>query len=288
MSAQVDTIDFYDNNKWKHAGSQSCNISIVDGFTMPETLADSVYTIYQDLVGMGKDAVDALYADLKKEVAEFNANVKSQNRLLCVGFGFDKANSTNPLFTLRTPYDLFVSKTYNGYDNYSIVYDCGPKWYLEVLADGSLVVPCNAARQMPMALAGYNYLYLGTLSESGYLVKWTDNADLQVPCTVASDKNSFTIDAFKFTNKNNVEESAYLNGLLSYYGQIYGADYINVSPLTLTRNSGAAATAAKSAAATKSAAAVKSAAANARTVRKERQHHPCSTCLPQDRLPRRS
>ena len=119
-----------------------------------------------------------------------------------------------------------------------------------MLADGSLVVPCNAARQMPMALAGYNYLYLGTLSESGYLVNWTDNADLQVPCTVASDKNSFTIDAFKFTNKNNVEESAYLNGLLSYYGQIYGADYINVSPLTLTRNSGVAA--AKSAAAVKS------------------------------------
>ena len=262
MSAQVDTIDFYDNNKWKHAGSQSCNISIVEGFTMPETLADSVYTIYQDLVGMGKDAVDALYADLKKEVAEFNANVKSQNRLLCVGFGFDKANSYDPLFTLRTPYDLFVSKTYNGYDNYSIVYDCGPKWYLEVLADGSLVVPCNAARQMPMALAS-SYLYLGTLSESGYLVNWTDNTDLQVPCTVASDKNSFTIDAFKFTNKNNVEESAYLNGLLNYYGQIYGADYINVSPLTLTKNSGVAATAAKSAAAAQSAAAVKSAAAPA-------------------------
>lgn len=263
MSAQVDSIDYYDNNKWKDAGSQSCSISIVDGFTMPETLADSVYTIYQELVGMGKDAVDALYADLKAEVAEFNANVKSQNRLLCVGFGFDKAKSYDPLFTLRTPYDLFVSRTYNGYNNYSIVYDCGPKWYLEVLADGSLVVPCNAARQMPMTLAGYYYLYLGTLSESGYLVNWIDNADLQVPCTVASDKNSFTIDAFKFTNNNNVEEVAYLNGMISSYGQVYAADYINVSPLTLTRNAGDAATAPKSAVSAKSAAAVKSAAAPA-------------------------
>lgn len=254
MSAQVDTIDYYDNNAWKPAGVQSCNISIVESISMPETLADSVYTIYKELVGMGKDAVDALYADLKAEVAEFNANVKSQNRLLCLGFGFDKANSYDPLFTLRNPYDLFVSRDYNGYNNYSIVYDCGPKWYLEVLADGSLVVPCNAARQMPMCLSSYYYIYLGTLGASGYLTNWNDNADLQIPCTVASDKNSFTIDGYKYTNDNNVEEVAYLNGLLSYYGSVYPADYINVSPLTLSRNT-AASTAAKSAASVKSAAA---------------------------------
>ena len=41
--------------------------------------------------------------------------------------------------TFRSPYDLFVAKNYNSVDVPMLVYDFGPKWFLEVLEDGSVV-----------------------------------------------------------------------------------------------------------------------------------------------------
>ena len=121
MSAPTQSWD-YNVGGYEDTGVQTCKVTVSDGFTMPATLADSVYTIYSELTTMSREDVDALYEDLKSEVAIFNASLKSQNRLLCQGFGFDAENA-GPYYTLNTPYDLFVSRTYNGYDNRSIIQD---------------------------------------------------------------------------------------------------------------------------------------------------------------------
>ncbi|MGN1216127.1 MAG: hypothetical protein ACI4TJ_07765, partial [Candidatus Cryptobacteroides sp.] len=220
----------YDNEKFVDAGVRNCKVTVAEGFTLPETLADSVYTIYEEAAGKGKDAVDALYAGLKEEVEIFNANLKSQNRLVCTGFGFDKEDAYISYYKLNTPYDLFVSRDYNGYDNRSIIWDCGPKWYLEVLEDGSLVVPINDAHQYPLCLAQYYTMYLAAIGEDGYISRLYDNEDCTLPCEVAPDKDSFVIKPYIYNGN-----PYYLTGVYSYYGYIYTTDLKISSELTLTR-----------------------------------------------------
>ncbi|MGN0201408.1 MAG: hypothetical protein ACI399_00695 [Candidatus Cryptobacteroides sp.] len=220
----------YEGGSYVDAGVQKCKVTISDGFTLPETLADSVYTIYSEVTGKDKDAVDAEYEGLKKEVAAFNANLKAQNRLLCTGFGFDKADSYVQYYKLNTPYDYFVSRTYNGYDNRSIIWDCGPKWYLEVLEDGSLVVPINDAHQYPLCFATYYTMYLAGVGEGGYITRLYDDEDCTFPCEVADDKNSFVVKPYIYN-----DVPYYLTGVYTYYGYVYPTTLKIVSELTLTR-----------------------------------------------------
>ena len=233
MSAPTQSWN-YTAGGYEDTGVQTCKVTVSDGFTMPETLADSVYTIYSELTTMSREEVDALYEDLKSEVAIFNASLKSQNRLLCQGFGFDTDDARIPYYTLNTPYDLFVSRTYNGYDNRSIIQDCGPKWYLEVLSDGTLVSPVNAARQYPLSLATYYTLYLAGVSVSdentGYITNWEDNSDVQFPCTVSSDKNQVTVGAVTYEG-----HPFYMTGVYTNYTGVVTTDRMINGPITLTK-----------------------------------------------------
>lgn len=228
MSAQTAV---FDGSDFVDGGERKCKVTIAEGFTLPETLADSVYTIYHDAIGMGKDAVDALYDDLKEEVAAYNAKLKSQNRLLCTGFGFESTKSDAlQYYTLKTPYDLFVSKDYNGYDNRSIIFDCGPKWFLEVFEDGSLGVPINDAHEYPLSLAQYYTMYLAAVGAEGYITRLVGDEDCVFPCEVASDKNSFVIKPFMYN-----DNPFYLTGVYSYYGMIYPTDFKIVSEIKFTK-----------------------------------------------------
>ncbi|MGN1234250.1 MAG: hypothetical protein ACI4UJ_12515, partial [Candidatus Cryptobacteroides sp.] len=224
----------YNTGVYDDAGVQTCKVTISDGFTLPETLDEDVYAIYAEATKLSREEVDALYADLKNEVKIFNENLKSQNRLLCQGFGFESDDAWVSYYTLNTPYDLFVSPTYNGYDNRSIIQDCGPKWYLEVLSDGSLVAPVNAARQYPLCLATYYTVFLAGVSvtpdNTGYITNWEDNSDVHFPCTVASDKNQVTVGALTYNGY-----PYYMTGVYSSYTGVVTTDRMINGPITLTR-----------------------------------------------------
>ena len=226
MSADVAEYDYY-SSAWVPAGTKSCKISIVEGVSYPETLDESVYATYKDLVGMSKEEVDALYDEFKTEMNEFNAMLKGQNRLLCYGFGFDNADTQ--YFTLNTPYDLFTSKSYTGYDNNSTLWDCGPKWYLEILEDGSVVAPVNAVRQYPLNLAGYYTVYLAGVADK-YINVLEDGSDVLFPVSVSDDANTVTVNPYIH------EDTEYfLNGMYSNYGYMYPTNNKITSALTLTK-----------------------------------------------------
>ena len=228
MSADVAEYDYY-SSAWVPAGTKSCKVSIVEGVSYPETLDESVYATYKDLVGMSKEQVDALYDEFKTEMDEFNAMLKSQNRLLCYGFGFDNADAYTQYFTLNTPYDLFTSDSYNGYDNNSMLWDCGPKWYLEILEDGSVVAPVNAVRQYPLNLAGYYTVYLAGVADA-YINVLKDGSDVLFPVSVSDDANTVTVNPYIH------EDTEYfLNGMYSNYGYMYPTNNKITSALTLTK-----------------------------------------------------
>ena len=233
MSAEI-SDNVYDSEAggyvWKPAGTRSCKVSIVEGVSYPETLDESVYATYKELVGMSKDEVDALYDEFKTEMDEFNAMLKSQNRLLCYGFGFEKEDSYTQYFTLNTPYDLFTSDSYTGYDNNSMLWDCGPKWYLEILEDGSVVAPVNAVRQYPLSLAGYYTLYLGGVADA-YINVLADGSDMLFPVSVSDDANTVTVNPYIYE-----DTEFYLNAMYSAYGYMYTPNNSKItSALTLTK-----------------------------------------------------
>ena len=236
MSAPVRGTNY--NYEQYDAGVQSCKVTVSEGFTYPETLPEDVYDTYEELVGMDREHVDALYEEFKQEVDEFNIKLKGQNRLLCLGFGFDypetEQHYATSFFKADSAFDLFCSKTYNGYDNESMIIDCGPKWYLEVKEDGTLVAPINTGRMYPMKSTS-NAVYLMGLDLNeetmGYLGKAQDGSDFEFPVSVNDDVTSLTVNPFTF---NDVPFYAQPMTLNSYgYGNIAGYEIRDV--LTLTK-----------------------------------------------------
>lgn len=225
MTAEVSSYD-YNQGGYVSNGPQSIKVSVYNGLDdYPETLPEDVYALYPD---MSKDEVDALYDEFKMEAEAFNAKVRGQNRLLCVGFGYENSPYA---FKAATPYELFCSSEYNGYDVASLFYDFGPKWYLEVSADGSVVVPVDFTFMRPMqAWTGGPYYMVGldTVSgENNVIVTGT------FPVEVASDNSSVTVGALTDPSFEGI--GFYPNAMVDYgyYQSIFG-NRID-SELTLTR-----------------------------------------------------
>lgn len=189
MTADVSVYD-YSQGAYVSDGSQSTKVSIYNGLDdYPDSLPEDVYDNYAD---MSREEVDALYDEFKMESEAFNAKVRGQNRLLCVGFGYNTDEST--ALNAATPYELFCSPDYGAYDVASLFYDFGPKWYLEVSSDGSVAVPLNSTRMYPLQAWTDNIYYLAAFnSDAGYMSVGVDDENEYIPVTVASGDGQITV-----------------------------------------------------------------------------------------------
>ena len=235
MSAPTRGTNYYYENY--DGGIRNTKVSISTGFTYPETLPESVYDTYKELVGMEREEVDALYDEFKQEVDEFNAKLKGQNRLLCLGFGYDYEQSSNhwatSYFTPESAFDLFCSKSYNGYDNESMLWDCGPKWYLEIKEDGSVVAPIHMGRMYPMKSTSSNvYLFAVDRSEEskGYLPYGPDAENLEFPVSVSEDNNTIIVNPYDYSGVSYYAEAMTLTNY--GYAQYAGYEIDGVPTLT--------------------------------------------------------
>ena len=210
-------------------------VNISTGYTYPETLPESVYDTYAELIGAEREEVDDLYAEFKQEVDEFNAWLKSQNRILCHGFGFDIPDAWMPYFTSQTPFELFCSDSYNGVDNNSMLWDCGPKWYLQVNDKGGLEVPINSQRQYPMGLAKYYTLYPLAVSETGYLDYGPNGEDIIFPVSGSYTSSDLTIGKAVLQDNDGNDISFSLTAGYLMYGSGYVCGYQPNSPLKLSK-----------------------------------------------------
>ena len=220
-------------------GQRSRKISISAGYTYPDVLPESVYKLYKNKT---REEVDALYDEFKQTVDEFNAALVGQNRLLCTGFGYETefTNNNQTYFTENSAYDLFISETYSGYDVESILWDCGPKFYLEIKPDGSVVLPINSSRFYPMS----HYLYFNTknsiypvgigkdryLGKDGYLSYGPEEQNADFPVSVSDDHNTLTIGQYEYN-----DTPYYLNALYIRNGYAYVCGAQIVSDIVLTK-----------------------------------------------------
>ena len=153
------------NNIQEYKMKKTANIKIVNSIATPD-LTQDVYDFYSSY-GYDKNATDALYEDYKREADIFNNyRLKYRNRVLCLGwFDEDPIYPTTSRLELATPFDLFVHPQYSCIDNAQIFYDFGPKWYLEIDADGNVTLPFDQWETPPMAnwqgipffMSGYNH-----------------------------------------------------------------------------------------------------------------------------------
>lgn len=208
---------------------------------LPETLDESVYELYNNLsddMESVKSQVNGMYAELKDLLDIFTEyRLEKNNRLLCTGFmDFDATSVVNGYNTLeyKSPYDLFVapSTKYSSVDVPMLVYDFGPKWYIEVLEDGRVVVPFSTATMPPMInWPGYPF-YVGAVGGGNVYFDAT-TAIPGFPVEVSEDYNTITIKPLVVNNVN-----CYMNAVAvksSPAGSSYEVLSTVISDIVLTR-----------------------------------------------------
>ena len=227
---------------WTDSGKHSTTITIGD-CQVPESLTEEVYTIYEE-AGLSREAADDYFAQFKEEAQKYSDKVRGQNRILCTGWGFDKHTPEDMMeysdLRTMTPWSLFTDPYYNAATTADLFYDFGPKWFLQVAADGSLFVPVNINR-VPVASAygQTNYVvpadhttstaYYMPLNEEDMndVTKWPN-----IPVEVSADGNTITLKSIQANGIN-----LYPNLVYDYYGQ--GMAFYNTavtSEVVLTRN----------------------------------------------------
>lgn len=174
--------------------SSKVNIS-ASAPALPDKVDESVYALYK---GSSRDDVDSMFeelGDLSDQFTEYR--LEGQNRLLCNGFiDFDYYKDPEKgeigRMDYRTPYDLFQATNYSSVDVPQLIYDFGPKWFLEVQADGSVIVPFNSTYMPPMHnWPGYPFYVCGLAGEYAFLDANEETPGF--PVEVASDYSKITI-----------------------------------------------------------------------------------------------
>lgn len=203
---------------------------------LPEAVEADVYKLYDKT----QKQVDDMYTDLKDLNQIFGeSRVTGQNRLLCTGFiDFDYYNG-DPYpnrMKYRSPYDLFKATDYSSIDVAQLIYDFGPKWFLEVQEDGSVIVPFHSVELPTLASwPGYPF-YLGGYAEGTGAFMDSNKEHPGFPVEISEDYNTITIKPIVLTDGNK-SVSYYLNALGVQAGSMGEVEIIAPvkSDLVLTR-----------------------------------------------------
>lgn len=183
----------------------------------PETLTDDVYQTWFDATPYDtKEEVDAQYELFKAAVDNFNAKTAGQNRILMNGFDVQKPNyeGSKTYSHYASPFDLWSSDSYNGYDNASPVWDFGPKWYLEVAEDGTVTAPFNVNYFAPIsAWTEYYYdFYLAGVAKSSFLpYDPATEGNAHFPVEISEDGNTITVKPYVFEGENFYPNMGYVS-----------------------------------------------------------------------------
>ena len=183
----------------------------------PAELTDDVYNTWFEATPYDtKEAVDEQYALFKEAVDNFNAKTAGQNRILMNGFDVQKPNyeGSKTYSHYASPFELWSSDSYNGYDNASPVWDFGPKWYLEVAEDGTVTAPFNVNYFAPItAWTEYYYdFYLAGVAKTSFLpYDPATGENAHFPVEISEDGNTITVKPYVFEGENFYPNMGYVS-----------------------------------------------------------------------------
>ncbi len=214
-----------------------------------ETLSAADYELFEKN-GITKENADILLAEYNEMAAKYNEiKVEGQNRVLCQGWSLDSSNDLK----LASPWDLFLMENYNAPTVDYLFHDFGPKWFLQVDANGNVFVPVHSSRVQPLTrwTNGMDHYLLGYSPELQYamnkhvLPEYADNVQAAgLPVEVSEDGNKMTIKSYDVTvtdeqGNNPQSYTFYPNVAYDYFGTIYPYTVVVVSDVELTRGTAA-------------------------------------------------
>ncbi len=219
------------------------DVTISGGVYCPESLSEDVYKVYADS-GISREETDELFAEFQDLADDYNKRTRGFNRLLCLGYNF-----ADPLYEMdirMEPWDLFISEVY-GFENVeNLFYDFGPKWNLEIDADGSVWLPIDIEKEFPLETFkfGMDYtLYMLAVGMNSYLgAPLYDQAgklviDSRFPVVVSDDRNTITIKPIVYMKDGKVVDTYYPCLAQLQYGQASPLNPRVASDVVLTRKS---------------------------------------------------
>lgn len=218
---------------------QKSKITIAaDLYDYPSELPESVYDIYTESTKYDRAKVDALWDEFKEMAKTVTDHrLRYQNRL--VAMGWFENDSYNRLDT-KTPYDLFIDKTYKSIDVSSIYNDYGPKWYIEAVEDEkgnvSLVVPFDSDLLPPSANWSVPF-YLSAMEIDTFMAFTKgDGWMTSFPVEVSDDRKTITIKPFVYVDADGKEYVMYpqMIGMDNQTLQTILENYV-VSEIVLTK-----------------------------------------------------
>ena len=201
--------------KFENAGTYKSPVTIAAGIEYPETLSEDVYNLYAEW-GISREKTDELFEEFLGMAEQYNARTRGFNRLLCLGYNF--AHPDYNLGIVQTPWDLFTSDEFSVATVADMFYDFGPKWNLEIDADGSVWLPIDIEREFPMSAFYYGLdytFYMLAVGERSYLggdVIGTDGTtvvEARFPVEVSDDYNTITISPIVYTDTTGKTETYY-------------------------------------------------------------------------------
>lgn len=207
-SAEMTAYDA-DAQAWLPIGeTYTSDVTIAAGVEYPETLPKEVYDLYASM-GVSRDATDALWEEFVELAEQYNNRTRGFNRLLCLGY--DLTDPTYMLDLVATPYDLFTADDYSSSKVSHMFYDFGPKWNLEIDAEGNVWLPINIEREFPLETFNFGMEYtfymlgVGQKSYIGAPVYREDGSlllDSRFPVEVSADRNTITIKPIIYNYKD--------------------------------------------------------------------------------------
>ena len=201
--------------KFESAGTYTSAITIAGGIEYPETLSEDIYDLYAEW-GISREKTDELFEEFVAMAEQYNARTRGFNRLLCLGYNF--AHPDYNLGVVQTPWDLFISDEFSVATVADMFYDFGPKWNLEIDAEGNVWLPLDIEREFPMSAFYYGIdytFYMLAIGERSYLggdVIGTDGKTIieaRFPVEVSDDYNTITIKPIVYKDSTGATETYY-------------------------------------------------------------------------------
>ena len=218
---------------YEDAGVYTSDVTIMDGLPYSEDVPQEVYDIYA-AAGYSRDEAEGYYEEFVELVKWYNARTRGFNRLLCLGYDF--ADPEFMLNIVATPYDLFTAKDYSAKKVEYMFYDFGPKWNLEIDADGSVWLPIDIEREFPLEAFNFGLeytFYMLAVGESSYVggdiydAKGNLLIDARFPVEVSADYNTITIKPIVY----NYKDAAGKPAVETYYPCVSQLSYTGATPL---------------------------------------------------------
>lgn len=257
MTATVATENYTDEShtttEWVEQ-QMSCTVTIgTDAITdVPATLPEDIYDIFED-AGVDREEADNYYGQFKEALNNFvEYTLEGQNRVLLNGWNLDPTGGSDMRYA--TPYELFTSESYNGYNAASPIKDFGPKWYMEFDQQGNVWVPFNIDYYGTLSgwtTFDYNgmniiqeYHLVAANQKYGYVVPYGgydenyNPIDGKFPVEISDDCNTITIHGIE-DQLDGGEKIMYYPSVVTYSSQYISTYAYVVSDIVLTRGANA-------------------------------------------------